>query len=454
MTMRLLVVLLATVAIGFSQLEQVEVSGGAPRKVSVLPAASSAVKNVQYIWTGATSTNACPAAGATGSGGSATAVCITHDGTSWQAVLQTDGSGNVPIGTTVLNSTGVVTFQSPTTQPGQYETPAYGVSFTRAVGGGADTHAWQLTDLNLNMPYRTVAYMSAWGAIYSGGPLIMSNKRAGANGIIQGLQGSAGDICCAVGASPDTNETAIGAEAHGLMGTNYTNQLAFGAYDLDDIWGGSTDYSIGYGRKKWGVSGRGTMFWGSDLSNTPLTSADIKLERETTGVGYLLLSPGTAANFTLTVKAGGTQADNIFQVKNSGGTVLTWVGSTGGIATTGDVQGANLLAGTGGSLRGSSLNLATGGAVYWSGSSAESGSKDTVIWHQGAKDLSIGADSFKDATGRLRVQHLRLTGVAQPSCTSSIPGELWYSGHTADTKDSVAICAADATNTWAWRTIY
>ena len=45
-------------------------------------------------------------------------------------------------------------------------------------------------------------------------------------------------------------------------------------------------------------------------------------------------------------------------------------------------------------------------------------------------------------------------GITQGTCSSATPGLLNYSGHTAGVKDTVAICAADATGTWAWRPIY
>ena len=47
-----------------------------------------------------------------------------------------------------------------------------------------------------------------------------------------------------------------------------------------------------------------------------------------------------------------------------------------------------------------------------------------------------------------------LPGITQGTCSSATPGVLNYSGHTAGVKDTVAICAADATDTWAWRSIY
>lgn len=47
-----------------------------------------------------------------------------------------------------------------------------------------------------------------------------------------------------------------------------------------------------------------------------------------------------------------------------------------------------------------------------------------------------------------------LAGATQPTCSASLAGKLWYSGHKTGVKDSAAICAADATNAFAWRTIY
>ena len=46
------------------------------------------------------------------------------------------------------------------------------------------------------------------------------------------------------------------------------------------------------------------------------------------------------------------------------------------------------------------------------------------------------------------------TTTAQPTCDATHAGVLNYSGHTASVKDTVAICAADASNVYAWRTIY
>jgi hypothetical protein len=65
--------------------------------VAVLPPATGGTVRGIYIWTGATSPNKCPAAGAGGSGGSAIAVCTTFDGASWVSVLATDTSENLTL---------------------------------------------------------------------------------------------------------------------------------------------------------------------------------------------------------------------------------------------------------------------------------------------------------------------------------------------------------------------
>ena len=49
---------------------------------------------------------------------------------------------------------------------------------------------------------------------------------------------------------------------------------------------------------------------------------------------------------------------------------------------------------------------------------------------------------------------VKMLGSAQPTCSSTITGQFWYSGPSTGVKDSVSVCAADATDAYAWRTIY
>jgi hypothetical protein len=67
---------------------------------------------------------------------------------------------------------------------------------------------------------------------------------------------------------------------------------------------------------------------------------------------------------------------------------------------------------------------------------------------------SYAGTQFKAGGNVLDNNGVTLVGVSQPVCAASLAGKLWYSGHATGVKDSAAICAADATNTFAWRTLY
>lgn len=76
------------------------------------------------------------------------------------------------------------------------------------------------------------------------------------------------------------------------------------------------------------------------------------------------------------------------------------------------------------------------------------------IYQAGVTDSNYLAGPTTIAGNVVDSNGVSLVGVAQPTCSSSIPGKVWYSGHTAGVKDSVAVCASDAANSFAWRTIY
>lgn len=46
------------------------------------------------------------------------------------------------------------------------------------------------------------------------------------------------------------------------------------------------------------------------------------------------------------------------------------------------------------------------------------------------------------------------TTTARPTCSASQRGTLWFTQGGAGVKDSLAVCAKDATDTYAWRTLY
>jgi hypothetical protein len=48
----------------------------------------------------------------------------------------------------------------------------------------------------------------------------------------------------------------------------------------------------------------------------------------------------------------------------------------------------------------------------------------------------------------------KLATASQPSCASGIRGTFWYVAGGAGVKDSVQVCTKDASDAYAWRTIY
>jgi hypothetical protein len=49
---------------------------------------------------------------------------------------------------------------------------------------------------------------------------------------------------------------------------------------------------------------------------------------------------------------------------------------------------------------------------------------------------------------------LGLLGEAQPACGAAVRGRTWFVAGATGVKDSYSVCAKDATNAYAWRTIY
>jgi len=45
-------------------------------------------------------------------------------------------------------------------------------------------------------------------------------------------------------------------------------------------------------------------------------------------------------------------------------------------------------------------------------------------------------------------------GDALPTCGTGVRGRLWFVAGATGVKDSLSVCAKDASNAYAWRTIY
>ncbi len=127
------------------------------------------------------------------------------------------------------------------------------------------------------MPYRLSAYHLSNGAYYTGVWMVISNKRISEKGEIQGVSAIPdGTEPAMLNISPDVNGPCIAIEGGERDDPGHENQSIIAGYDLADIHGGQTPYSGGFGKKKFAIRAKGSMYWGNNLSNTGIVkNADI-----------------------------------------------------------------------------------------------------------------------------------------------------------------------------------
>lgn len=160
-------------------------------------------------------------------------------------------------------------------------------------------------------------YISDGGGYHSGRWIAISQKRYDFStpewaGRIQGVSavsessgsGSEPSMICA---STDIDGPAIAAEAWTSSEPGSRNASAFAAYDLNDVHGGVTSHSPGFGRKKFVIRGDGGLWWGSDLRDEPFARSDIRLERAAPG-HLRLTSPKKSSDAVLEVSANDGEA--------------------------------------------------------------------------------------------------------------------------------------------------
>jgi hypothetical protein len=101
-----------------------------------------------------------------------------------------------------------------------------------------------------------------------------------------------------------------------------------------------------------------------------------------------------------------------------------------------------------GKLNSQEYHLTTSGVLQWA---------PTVNPSSTSPDLRM----TKAAAGRLLVDGgkgagagLQLAGGVQPTCDVNSRGTFWYMAGADGVKDSVAVCAKDESNVYAWRPIY
>jgi hypothetical protein len=224
------------------------------------------------------------------------------------------------------------------------------------------------TSGDTGLPYQLAAYFTYRGAFYSGTEMVLSNKRIDANGAIQSVSAlSNGSELSMLAISPDVDGPSIAVESFGARAAGHVNGAIIAGYDLDDVSGGATGYSTGYGKKKFNLTSRGTMEWGADLGITPAASSDIAVERNAAGKlkltkGALWLSDAAAK---LTV--GIDPASTVY--------VLHVVGS----ASLGDTIVNSIVTGTNYTALGASLSLASFSSIAWSLDGTFYGTKDVGL---------------------------------------------------------------------------
>jgi hypothetical protein len=155
------------------------------------------------------------------------------------------------------------------------------------------------------------------------------------------------------------------------------------------------------------------------------------------GSDFTVNLSGGVANVTLTTPGGGgggsTNLPNLsedptsdyltFNTSNAGDTIFNW----------------------------SNQNATTGGIHNWTwdGFADVLGLFDVTA--AGGPMAALFRASLSTFGGGVQVNN---NANAKPTCNSGNRGTFWYTGHTTGVKDAVEVCAADAADAYAWRTIY
>ena len=189
--------------------------------------------------------------------------------------------------------------------------------------------AFGVVDSDERDPYRVATYIMDGGAVYTGRWLVVSQKRKSSGEILGVSAKPDGTEDCMVQVSPDVNAPGIAVEgksAARLVGAD-NNRTAMAAYDIDDIIGGATSYSQGYGKKRWALLGDGKMLWGANLGIDPAPNTDVSLERDSAGA--LKVSSNGSLDSRLVVNSpSGTPS---LELQRGGSSVFKFASSASGV---------------------------------------------------------------------------------------------------------------------------
>ena len=139
---------------------------------------------------------------------------------------------------------------------------------------------------------------------------------------------------------------------------------------------------------------------------------------------------------------------SLHDIDTTGGSIYIGGGVTVGYATAAELQSPPTIYSDGVIIQNVNPNFSSGAVTY----TLSMDYLGRFFWGYQNTSHIFRANSGTVAT--IDLNGLQLAGAAPPTCDATKAGLINYSGHTADVKDTAAICAADGSNVWAWRTIY
>ena len=189
--------------------------------------------------------------------------------------------------------------------------------------------AFGVIDSDERDPYRVATYIMDGGAVFTGRWLVVSQKRKSSGEILGVSAKPDGTENGMVQISPDVNGPGLAVEgkAAGNLVGEHNNLTALAVYDIDDVIGGATPYSWGYGKKRWAMLGDGKMLWGANLGIDPGPNADVSVERDSAGT-LKVASRGTPETRFLIDSPTGAPS---LELQRNGSTVFKFVSSSNGV---------------------------------------------------------------------------------------------------------------------------